>query len=181
MTNLSSPAARARVCVDCHVGNRSRGMDMNHDLIAAGHPRLNFEFASYLASYPKHWREAHEKAVPGPEREAASAEFEAKSWAVGQVVTAGAVLDLLGARALASKEGAVRKAAEPPRRSGPSSPNTSASPAITTLTMPSPWQKAGRAYPRASSPGQTWPSAELGRDWRRRDTWASTSTSGQSA
>ena len=61
LNDLSTPAARARLCVECHVGNRSRGMDMNHDLIAAGHPRLNFEFAAYQAAYPKHWKEAHEK------------------------------------------------------------------------------------------------------------------------
>ena len=35
---------RAAVCVGCHVG--PPGRDMNHDLIAAGHPRLNFEFAA---------------------------------------------------------------------------------------------------------------------------------------
>src|SRR5262249_35632430 len=38
---------RARLCAGCHVG--APGMDVNHDLIAAGHPRLNFEFAAYQA------------------------------------------------------------------------------------------------------------------------------------
>ena len=102
LVNLASPSSRAKACVACHVGDRSRGMDMNHDLIAAGHPRLNFEFASYLEAYPKHWEEK-----PGGEARGA------KAWAIGQVVTARAVVDLLGARALASKEGAARKAPAP--------------------------------------------------------------------
>ena len=76
---------------------------MNHDLIAAGHPRLNFEYASYMASYPKHWNE----------RTTDPADFEAKSWVIGQVVTARAVLQLLADRALASQPGAVRKAPAP--------------------------------------------------------------------
>jgi hypothetical protein len=103
MTDLSTPASRAQTCVACHVGNRSRGMDMNHDLIAAGHPRLNFEFASYLAAYPKHWKENPSDPV----------DFEAKSWAIGQLVTAKAVLQLLADRAIASKDGAARKPPAP--------------------------------------------------------------------
>jgi hypothetical protein len=103
MTDLSTPSSRAKTCVACHVGDRSRGMDMNHDLIAAGHPRLNFEFSSYLATYPKHWKE----------KTGDRSDFEAKSWAVGQVVTARAVLQLLADRAIASKPGAIRKAPAP--------------------------------------------------------------------
>jgi len=82
MRDLSGSAARAGACVACHVGDRSRGMNVNHDLIAAGHPRLNFEYASSLAALPKHWREPHEAG-----REPAG-DFEARSWAVGQAVTA---------------------------------------------------------------------------------------------
>jgi hypothetical protein len=73
-------------------------MDMNHDLIAAGHPRLNFEYSSYLAAYPKHWKE----------KSTDRADFEAKSWAIGQLVTARAVLRLMADRAIASKDGFVR-------------------------------------------------------------------------
>ena len=87
MVDLSTPTARAESCVDCHVGNRGRGMDVNHDLIAAGHPRLNFEYASYLAAYPKHWREP------------SKANLDARAWAIGQVVTARAVFRLLADRA----------------------------------------------------------------------------------
>jgi hypothetical protein len=80
---------RAQGCVGCHVGHGD--VDVNHDLIAAGHPRLNFEFASYLAIYPKHWSEKQEKArYP---------DWEARAWKVGQLTSAQAALELLAHRA----------------------------------------------------------------------------------
>ena len=51
--NTKNLVSRAETCVGCHVG--SAIAEVNHDLIAAGHPRLNFEFSSYLSLYPKHW------------------------------------------------------------------------------------------------------------------------------
>lgn len=87
--------ARAKLCVECHVG--SAEADVNHDLIAAGHPRLNFEYGSYLAVLPKHWSERDEKTrYP---------DFEARAWAVGQVVCARAALELLASRADAPADG----------------------------------------------------------------------------
>ena len=94
LVDLSDAAARAKECTSCHVGNRSRGMDVNHDLIAAGHPRLNFEYSAYLEAYPKHWREK-------PSTVASMAE----DWAVGQAVTARAALQLLADRAESSMSG----------------------------------------------------------------------------
>lgn len=80
---------RAKLCVECHVG--SKDADINHDLIAAGHPRLNFEYGSYLAVLPKHWSERDEKArYP---------DLEARVWALGQVVCARSALELLASRA----------------------------------------------------------------------------------
>jgi hypothetical protein len=52
---------RADVCLKCHLGPQQIGeqvYDVNHDLIAAGHPRLAFELHAYLANLPKHWAEA---------------------------------------------------------------------------------------------------------------------------
>jgi hypothetical protein len=52
---------------------------------------MNFEYASFLAIYPRHWDPYEEKArVP---------DIEARAWAIGQVVTAQQGLELLGARA----------------------------------------------------------------------------------
>jgi hypothetical protein len=76
---------RAALCVECHVG--AQGMDVNHDLIAAGHPRLNFEFAAFLTNMPPHWLEDTRGSYP------------AKAWAAGQIATARAALDLLTIRA----------------------------------------------------------------------------------
>ena len=54
-------AQRVEVCTECHVGRRSPDglltQEVNHDLIAAGHPRLNFEFAAYQENLPVHWDE----------------------------------------------------------------------------------------------------------------------------
>jgi hypothetical protein len=81
--------ARARTCVPCHVGAPER--EVNHDLIAAGHPRLRFEFGAYLANYPRHWSETNDKT--------GRPDFEARAWAIGQVVSAQAALGLLASRA----------------------------------------------------------------------------------
>ncbi|WP_197446353.1 multiheme c-type cytochrome [Tautonia plasticadhaerens] len=93
---LDSLADEARSCMPCHVGSASEDsnhdlVDVNHDLIAAGHPRLNFEFASYYAMYPKHWSDRGDWN--------AEATHEAKAWIVGQLAGAGASLRLLKARA----------------------------------------------------------------------------------
>jgi hypothetical protein len=78
---------RTQACVGCHVGDATR--EVNHDLIAAGHPRLAFEAARYHASprYTKHWVET----LP-------ARDFEVRTWAIGQVVAAAAVVDLLKLR-----------------------------------------------------------------------------------
>jgi hypothetical protein len=49
---------RAETCLKCHVGpSNATGSPqaVDHDLIAAGHPRLSFEFRSYFESLPAHW------------------------------------------------------------------------------------------------------------------------------
>ena len=158
MVDLGTPAARAKECASCHVGDRSRGMDMNHDLIAAGHPRLNFEFASYQAAYPKHWKERHEKAGTKP---VDPVDFEAKSWAIGQVVTAKAVLELLAARAVASKDGASR-VAPAPEAIWPEFSEYECFACHHGLTNPSPFQTEGHIAGRAGRlPWATWPSTML--------------------
>lgn len=77
---------RAQSCVGCHVG--SALADVNHDLIAAGHPRLRFEFQTYFANLPPHWRERDDKP-----------DFAARAWLTGQLTSARAALELLVVRA----------------------------------------------------------------------------------
>jgi hypothetical protein len=64
--------------------------DLNHDLMAAGHPRLNFELAVYRMNEPPHWRADKYKDDPA---------YEAKVWPIGQAVAARASLELLAHRA----------------------------------------------------------------------------------
>jgi hypothetical protein len=86
MIDVADAAALAARCAGCHVGAPPTvaapvARDVNHDLIAAGHPRLAFEFSAFFANLPAHWKRA---------------EFpEVQRWATGQVVTAEAALRLL--------------------------------------------------------------------------------------
>jgi hypothetical protein len=70
MTDLHRVATRGTLCMSCHVGDATRQVD--HELIASGHPLLAFELDNYTAAMPAHWKpnETH----------------GARAWAVGQVV-----------------------------------------------------------------------------------------------
>ncbi len=80
--------ARTLNCATCHVGDGER--DMNHDFIAAGHPRLAFESARFhfQPDYRKHWTEKGD-----------ARSFEVRLWVIGQAVTLRAAANLLHARA----------------------------------------------------------------------------------
>jgi hypothetical protein len=91
--NTKDLAVRAAICAECHVGSPDK--EVNHDLIAAGHPRLQFDFAAYLANYPKHWNADDDKKR--------HADHEARAWVIGQIVSSAAALRLLEARADKSK------------------------------------------------------------------------------
>jgi Cytochrome c554 and c-prime len=62
MNDLNDWRVQAATCAGCHVGapeDAKRGIpvrDMNHDMIAAGHPRLEFDFTTYQAKLAKHWQ-----------------------------------------------------------------------------------------------------------------------------
>lgn len=85
--DLTDLVRRAETCAACHVG--SAGRDVDHDLIAAGHPRMAFELSAYHANLPKHWK--NEKTPPD--------EFDARLWLVGQAASASSSLALLAHRA----------------------------------------------------------------------------------
>lgn len=96
--NTKDLAGRARVCATCHVGNADNPlMQVNHDLIAAGHPRLNFEFSSALAKYPAHWRV--------DEEQARYPDLGWRAWQVGQVAVAESVARLTAVRAAKAAHG----------------------------------------------------------------------------
>jgi hypothetical protein len=103
MANLNDVGERAKMCAGCHVGapaDPARGYlvprDMNHDMIAAGHPRLNFDFAAYQRRLPPHWQEKDRTVGSGVPR---GPDFEAKMWLVGRVATAEAACEFTADRA----------------------------------------------------------------------------------
>lgn len=99
MLDTGNLAVQASTCVRCHVGDRSGPdgvRDMNHDMIAAGHPALNFEFSAYKRRLPRHWSPA--------KTDAERADRELHSYTVGLAVSAAAALRLSADRAKASLE-----------------------------------------------------------------------------
>ncbi|MGI8978764.1 MAG: hypothetical protein ACR2FY_06030 [Pirellulaceae bacterium] len=88
---------RGKLCASCHVGSAEK--NVNHDLLAAGHPPLRFELAAYhrkLTSHDdagkvSHWNDARERIT--------TTEFEVKLWEAGQIAAADAALTLLESRA----------------------------------------------------------------------------------
>jgi hypothetical protein len=108
MVPLYDLGERALACMGCHVGSPAdpkRGLpvrDMNHDMIAAGHPRLNFDFAEYTRRLPVHWEEK-DRAANRPR-----ALNPAKVWLVGRVAHAEAACRLLADRAERARQGTPR-------------------------------------------------------------------------
>jgi hypothetical protein len=106
MTPLFDVGERAATCVGCHVGapaDEARGVpvrDMNHDMIAAGHPALtNFDFAEYHRRLPRHWFERDRVKGLNP----VGPGSEARRWLVGRVAHAEAACRLLADRAERAK------------------------------------------------------------------------------
>lgn len=91
-------AYRSTLCASCHVGDATREVD--HQLIAAGHPALRFELSAYQLEpiYTKHWTE---KAY-GPD-------VEAWTWMIGQLGTARAGAELVRHRAAEAAQPTVHK------------------------------------------------------------------------
>jgi hypothetical protein len=83
---LEKPAIAAQTCVGCHIGTPGKSQ-VTHDLIAAGHPRLDFDFAAWFASLPPHWDGSF----------TAAAEFHSQAWNIGQRETLNARLRLVAA------------------------------------------------------------------------------------
>ena len=88
MIDLRKVPSRGTVCVGCHVGSAKKEVD--HELIASGHPLLAFELDNYTESMPPHWtagRDSH----------------GIHAWAVGQVVSFRESLDNLSRHARGEK------------------------------------------------------------------------------
>ena len=99
MRDLANASVRSEMCAGCHVGApATEGMpvrDMNHDMIAAGHPRLNFDYATYVRALPPHWVEK-DRNFENPKLRPQADEFA--HWLVGRATTNAASLRLLADR-----------------------------------------------------------------------------------
>lgn len=67
-------ARRTEQCLSCHLGNGS-DVQVDHEMIAAGHPDLTFELDSFTAVQPPHWVEKDKDPL-----------FGMRAWGVGQAV-----------------------------------------------------------------------------------------------
>ena len=57
MADMVSTVTQAKMCMDCHVGNRDRDMFVTHAMYAAGHPPLPpIELEEYCRETPQHWQ-----------------------------------------------------------------------------------------------------------------------------
>lgn len=102
--SLENLLERARVCSECHIGGVGR--DMNHDMIAAGHPRLDFELATFHSRLPVHWDQQRDQLriagrLENESRDSQAARFETRVWVAGQLQSARQTLKLLEYRASA--------------------------------------------------------------------------------
>ncbi|MFL6247523.1 MAG: multiheme c-type cytochrome [Thermoanaerobaculia bacterium] len=71
MIDLRDLPVRAHTCHRCHVGSAEKEVD--HELIASGHPVLAFELDNFTESMPPHW-------TPGRDTHGV------RAWSVGQVM-----------------------------------------------------------------------------------------------
>jgi hypothetical protein len=90
--DLKDLPTRAEVCTSCHVGpvvsEEGTSYHVDHELIAAGHPRLAFELDAYLTNYPKHW-DADQDADRYP------GSFHVSAWLCGQDAAARKLVEAL--------------------------------------------------------------------------------------
>jgi hypothetical protein len=92
---LEDPAARARVCLHCHLGSTQKPID--HRIMGAGHPPLSFELDTFTAIQPAHFT------ADADYQQRKGATGSLKTWAVGQAVAAEFFLDGLLSERFAQK------------------------------------------------------------------------------
>ena len=85
MYDLKDWVKRAERCLSCHIGDDDK--DVNHKMIAAGHPDLIFELDTFTALLPPHWREPEDPW------------YSFRAWGVGQAVGLRQSMEQLARRA----------------------------------------------------------------------------------
>ena len=86
MRDMEPLTNRAAVCIACHVGPQTgkpnQQFAVDHDLIAAGHPRLAFEFNAYFSNLPPHWDASED--IRRHEQQNGPRSFHFDTWRAGQ-------------------------------------------------------------------------------------------------
>jgi hypothetical protein len=75
LVDNKSLTVRSEECLSCHLGSARKDMQVDHEMIAAGHPDLTFELDSFTAVEPPHWVEKSKDPL-----------FGMRAWGVGQAV-----------------------------------------------------------------------------------------------
>jgi hypothetical protein len=92
MIDTKDLVLRAGNCLECHLGTKDKVV--NHEVIAAGHPDLNFELDTFTWAQPTHHRE--------PKPSAGNSNPRMRAWAVGQAAAFAQGMKLLASRASTS-------------------------------------------------------------------------------
>lgn len=87
MYPTEEPAARAELCLSCHLGTPDRFA--THRLMGAGHPRLSFELDTFTRIQPAHFR------IDADYRARKRVASGMQVWAIGQVLAAQRFIDIL--------------------------------------------------------------------------------------
>lgn len=87
MLDLAEPSARASVCLSCHLGKGE--VFVSHQIMAAGHPRTDFELDTFTFLQPAHF-------VLDEDYVARKQGYDsARSWAAGQAASVRRSLEVL--------------------------------------------------------------------------------------
>jgi len=87
MIPLEKPIVRAGLCLDCHYGSARAGQFVTHRIMAAGHPRINFELDLFSTLQQHH----NEDADYGQRKGRTD---NVRLWAVGQAMAVNRALTL---------------------------------------------------------------------------------------
>lgn len=93
---LEDPVARTRLCLQCHLGSTSKPID--HKLMGAGHPALDFELDTFTNIQPAHFRVDADYVKRKPAHVSG-----ARQWAIGQLVAAQMFLEGLDSARFADR------------------------------------------------------------------------------
>lgn len=87
MYPTSDPAARAKLCMSCHYGNKDKLV--THRIMGAGHPRMSFELDTFTEIAPKHF------VIDKDYSERKKVWDGAKTWAIGQALAVSETMTIL--------------------------------------------------------------------------------------